>query len=89
VLKNKVRKDRNLRRGAHSFPHGLFEKQNGPADEVDQSIFKIVPVPLDFCVQLKLLYCLSVADVAGDCVAQSVRMSSNKAPSVMGVVMYV
>ena len=54
--------------------------QIGPADQADQSVFEIVPVPLYFGVQLKLLDGFCAVDVVGDGVTESVWVSRNKVP---------
>ena len=51
-----------------------------PADEVDQRIFKIVPVPFDLCVHLKLFDGLCAVDVVGDGVAEGVWVRGDEIP---------
>ena len=51
-----------------------------PSNEIHQSNFEVIPVPLNLCMHLQLLYFAAAVDVVGDSVAPSVRVRSDKVP---------
>ena len=51
-----------------------------PSNEIHQSNFEVIPVPLDLCMHLQLLYFAAAVDVVGQRVAPCVRVRSDKVP---------
>jgi hypothetical protein len=52
-----------------------------PSNEIHQGNFEVVPVPLNLCMHLQLLYFAAAVDVVGQCMPPSVRVRSDKVPS--------
>ena len=67
--------------GEHSkASRGKDDRAHMPSNEIHQSNFEVIPVPLDLCMHLQLLYFAAAVDVVGQRVAPCVRVRGDKVP---------